>query len=787
MNRAKHHNSLRSIPLLLLVLLALLVSTSHAKVSADEFSADNILKILDQAEAILEQENPEIDVLEEQLEDLPEYRKWAIDCIQTRDSIQDNLNENLKSLGEAREGEAEILTRERESITDRRINNERARANCKLILLRSEEILRKITHIKKNYLIDQFTMRGPGFLNVLRQYWQDSDSIDAAEIKLNKQNTGIDLISSTQYGILLILIILAILIALQIRRKLTPWVQSHQPGTKHSSQLACAIIDTFIFYAPYLFASIVAAIYIYSLIHHIQPLPFLAIFSYGLPIVVILLAIIHLFLHQSTVFRTYTPKQQGVARRLSRRLKLLVLLFYIGYLLFATMIAQSLSESALLLSRGIFGFILILTLLSVIQLLARFRKPRRHFIFYSLITLLLIASLITEFFGYRYLSLYILRTTLGTLMIIGLYKLINLLLTEFIDAIESGQSGWQRTLHRKVGIQPGSSLPGMIWVRLLVTILMWSLSIIALLYIWQVPDTYTQGVAAYFSSGLDIGPVTIYPDKIVLAVLFLPVLLTINAWFKKRLEHQWLEKSLMERGAKESIATIIGYVGISITILVALSIAGMDFSKLALIAGALSVGIGFGLQNIVNNFVSGLILLFERPIKIGDWIEVGSVVGHVKKISIRSTQIQTFDKADIIVPNSDLISGTVTNWMLWNNRGRIRVPVSVAYGTNTDTVKELLLSIAKENKEVISDSPLEDDPDVIFMGFGDSSLDFQLRCYIYNIDKRLTTLSALNFAIDRTFRENNIEIPFPQRDVHIRDVPEKNNDKTDLPHYPDDN
>ena len=201
--------------------------------------------------------------------------------------------------------------------------------------------------------------------------------------------------------------------------------------------------------------------------------------------------------------------------------------------------------------------------------------------------------------------------------------------------------------------------------------------------------------------------------------------------------------------------------------LIALSIAGVTFQNLAIIAGALSVGIGFGLQNIVNNFVSGLILLFERPIRTGDWIVVGGVEGHVRRISIRSTQIETFDHADVIVPNSDLISGNVTNWMLRDNYGRVRIPVGVAYGSDTQRVKEILLRVAREHPLVVSNSRVVSDPYVLFLSFGDSSLNFELRAHVRHVDRRLTVLSDLNFAIDDAFREAGVEIPFPQRDLHI--------------------
>jgi potassium efflux system protein len=226
----------------------------------------------------------------------------------------------------------------------------------------------------------------------------------------------------------------------------------------------------------------------------------------------------------------------------------------------------------------------------------------------------------------------------------------------------------------------------------------------------------------------------------------------------------------MERGSREAVVTVFGYSGMLVAVVVSLGVAGIDFANLAIIAGALSVGIGFGLQNIVNNFVSGLILLIERPVKTGDWIVVGGTEGHVKRIRIRSTQIETFDRADVIVPNSELIASQVTNWMLRDTTGRVRVPVGVAYGSDTQKVREILERIAGEHPDVITKNP-KLVPVVLFMDFGNSSLNFELRVYIRNIDHRLQVKSDINFAIDTAFREAGIEIPFPQQDLHVKNWP----------------
>jgi small-conductance mechanosensitive channel len=194
--------------------------------------------------------------------------------------------------------------------------------------------------------------------------------------------------------------------------------------------------------------------------------------------------------------------------------------------------------------------------------------------------------------------------------------------------------------------------------------------------------------------------------------------------------------------------------------------AGLDLQKFTIIAGALGVGIGFGLQNIVNNFVSGLILLFERPVKVGDTINIDDQWGTITRIGMRSTVFETLDRSEIIVPNSDLISQKVTNWTFTSNISRIVLTVGVAYGSSLDKVLEILMRVAKEHPEILD----EPETSAIFTGFGESSIDFELRVWISDIGKRLKVKSELGQAVDRYFREEGITIPFPQRDLHLRSI-----------------
>lgn len=266
-----------------------------------------------------------------------------------------------------------------------------------------------------------------------------------------------------------------------------------------------------------------------------------------------------------------------------------------------------------------------------------------------------------------------------------------------------------------------------------------------------------------------VGSYEFYPAQILFGLFITLILLTLARSVTRLLESRLRKKNTDDRGRNvEAIVTLSGYGLMCIAVLIGIGTAGIDLSSLAIIAGALSVGIGFGLQNIVSNFISGIILLIEQPIKSGDFIQVNGIEGYVLRVKIRGTEIVTFDYSTVIVPNSELISGTVTNWNLNNDFARITIAVGVAYGSDTRKVAALLEQCAAEHPLVIADAEkIVPAPVARFSDFGDSALNFRLSCYIRQADQRFQVGSELRFAIDDNFRENGIAIPFPQRDVHM--------------------
>lgn len=287
-----------------------------------------------------------------------------------------------------------------------------------------------------------------------------------------------------------------------------------------------------------------------------------------------------------------------------------------------------------------------------------------------------------------------------------------------------------------------------------------------LLYTWGVS---TVEIVALFKSavfGFDIGGIHIAPSRILLAIGLFVLLVAVTRLLQRWLKATVLQPSRIDAGLANSIHTGVGYAGYALAALAAISYGGLDITNLAIVAGALSVGIGFGLQSIVNNFVSGLILLVERPIKVGDWIGVGAYEGHVRRISVRSTEIETFDRSSVIVPNSELVSGTVKNRTHRNALGRVDVVVGVAYKSDPDAVKELLEKVAQESPMVLKFPA----PIVSFDNFAASSLDFTVRAYVADVNKSISTATDLRLRIFKALNAAGIEIPFPQQDVHLRDL-----------------
>jgi small-conductance mechanosensitive channel len=303
-----------------------------------------------------------------------------------------------------------------------------------------------------------------------------------------------------------------------------------------------------------------------------------------------------------------------------------------------------------------------------------------------------------------------------------------------------------------------------LWLRAAVDITLATLGVPAFVFVVGFGWLKMQSVLGLLDASVEIGAVSISFGNILAAVLVFFAITIGTRLATSITDKKILSRTRLDPGERNSIVMLVKYAGIVLALLIALAFAGVGLSRLAIVAGGLSVGIGLGLQGVVNNFVSGLILLFERPIKLGDWIKVSSGEGYVKHIGARATEIETFERASIIIPNADLVTSAVQNWFHKNRIGRVQVTVGVSYDSDPEQVRAILLDCAQKHASIMNSPP----PMVIWKDFGDSSLLFELRAFIWNYDNCVLVPSDLRFAIFKALKDAGIEIPFPQRDLHIR-------------------
>ena len=370
--------------------------------------------------------------------------------------------------------------------------------------------------------------------------------------------------------------------------------------------------------------------------------------------------------------------------------------------------------------------------------------------------------LIPELAGYSHLALYLLQAAIQTILILLATWILILAARgglEFI--IQSSPLKRFPIVQAKADVIVNRS-------ALLANLFIFFLTITLILVAWRVYENPTQAIEHILQFGFDVGS-----RRVTVGLIFTAVALLYGAFLASWVVQAMLMAGVLSRrelqaGVRFSMARLVHYSLVVVGFLLALLALGVQFRDITIIGGALGVGIGFGLQSVVNNFVSGLILLFERPIKVGDYVEIAGQWGEIKRIGLRATIVETFDRSEVVVPNSELVSTRVTNWTLSHRIARLVMPVGVAYGSDVPLVMQTLKECA-ENHTAVMRSPASQ---ILFRGFGDSSLNFELRVWISDVGKRLDVLSELHQEVDQRFRLAGVVIAFPQRDLHVRSVDE---------------
>lgn len=363
---------------------------------------------------------------------------------------------------------------------------------------------------------------------------------------------------------------------------------------------------------------------------------------------------------------------------------------------------------------------------------------------------LALVAITTALAGYMMLARDVFTGVLLSLAVIAIAVYAHRTVKLIVDGLVAGPLAQFRGVLRFVPLAAGFVL------------LLLGLFLIALVWGYRLQEI--ADALIMLRTGIEFGNIRLSAGDMFTFGLVFFVGFIVTRWVQRFLRLSLLPQFSIDHGAQAAIVTGVGYIGVMLAAVVAIASTGLDLTSLAFVFGALSVGIGFGLQSVVENFTSGILLLIERPIRVGDWIEVGDHSGVVKKIAVRSTQIETWDRHQIIIPNSQLISDAVKNLSLAADPARVTIPAGISYDSDIDAVKALLLDIAKGHEKVL-DFP---EPFVTLDAFADSSINLKLLVFVDDVTISGGVKSDLNFEIARRFADEGFEMPFPQRDLHIR-------------------
>lgn len=377
-----------------------------------------------------------------------------------------------------------------------------------------------------------------------------------------------------------------------------------------------------------------------------------------------------------------------------------------------------------------------------------------------MVAFVMAVALFAQVIGFANLSDRLISATVWTVFLgISLFVLLRVSELAMEVAIQHAMKA-KREVVRRLGSEMGKRLSP------LVKMVIWGAAVLALFPLWGIFPSTGEAWEKLMGLGLALGGFSVSVGLVVAALLVLYISVLLSWILRTTLEAEVFPRRSMGRGAADAASKLLHYAVLLIGFLICVSILGIDLKSMVVVGGALGIGIGFGLQEIANNFICGLILLFERPVKVGDMVVVDNEFGRVKEIGLRSTIIETFDRSELIVPNSHFITRNVTNWTLTSPMARLKIPIGVAYNSDVGLVLQILRESAEANPRIVLDpAPLP-----LFVRFGDNALEFELQVWVSDVKDMLLARSEIGQEIDRRFRKAGISIPYPQRDVHLRSM-----------------
>lgn len=728
--------------------------------NTQDFNINNANKRLSAINAKLSIQDLKSDNLEALFSELTNLQNQAKKCVDTTQEQLNSINELLKSNQMSQP--TQRLKKAYESLRHKRDIYAGRLSECRLFVFHSQETLVTLTETIQRLSKFELLERGTSI-------WKIFDRrVSFKEIDFEKMYklSGIELLSSTQWVVLFLLLALGTGIAFLIKRLCVYWVDKIQ----RRYVIFASIVWTIKTFVIPIFIFLITSLFFTIFFTSVTPIPTIALISHAILFYILVIFILHLLFYSKPPTTSFFRLSPRLGKTFYLRLSVIALWLLLGYIAIALFREQQLSVQLIGVVRAFYITLISLSVVwlcwlsSKLPIVKKVGKGLSWFIKLT-VSILLLIMIVPEWMGYHRLAVFMIVGIFYTLLLIGIVWIITRFVGETIHILHDNKYYAARWLRYYLGLKPHRTIIELYILKFALYIIIACMFALILLKMWNVSTVYVDGLKHSFIEGFTVAGLKVIPARIIAAIVIFGVLNIITRVIASYVaRHQQFEG---EKDTQVAVASIIIYIGFAVALLIALIVAGVNFTGLAIVAGALSVGIGLGLQSIVNNFVSGVILLLEKPIKPGDRIIVDGTEGFVKKIRVRSTQITTMTKEDVIVPNSNLITSPVTNYMFRDKLWRVTCRVGVAYGSDVELVKKILITIAKQHTDILQESP--NNIRVLFREFGDSALIFELWCIIRDVNKKYMIMSELNFSINKAFSEHNIVIAFPQRDIHVKD------------------
>lgn len=743
--RTNRFNSvIKIVPLLITIFLALMTCASFANVglTGSVFDIAAARKKLDQINIELATQNLELETLKHAAVTISELKENAQNCALSAEQKLDELLQQESVIGDSTLSEySTYLSKKKEALI-------KTVSECRLFSLRATDYLAALKETIHDLSADQLFIQEKPIWKLVH-----ADTLHDHHFSINKVKKNIGLASFTWSKIFiawfLILIAVSAAYILRINLEKSRFKATTKPISKNALSLG-------------ILAGISFCFAVFSV--HDERLLLLAKLS--------LIPLTALFIHTTFKFVfLFFSKKVNVNHIHKKSEKQFTYLLIIT----ATTIAIGILSKALFGPGDLANLILTMAVLpaiacgyifcySLLSLPFIAKKPKLITVTCQLaMTVYFLMLTFAILLGYQPIFIYLIKNALfTTLATIGIVFVSKLFLAT-IRQLNLNKGTLYQTFRYQLGVETNKKMPELILLDISLYLASAAFLLLALIKIWLPTTRYVEYTYSLLY-GFTVANINIYPSRIIFSMVIFVAFIIFGRYLTTKLARK--RRTTKESDTQVAIAALTRYLTFGFALLFSFLIAGVNMTGLAIIAGALSVGIGLGLQSIVNNFVSGLILLIEKPVKSGDRVIIDGVEGFIKKVRVRSTQVTTQAKEDVIIPNADLINKQVTNYMFRDRFWRVTCPVGVAYGSNVELVMKTLLEVAKSHPSVMQEPP--NAPCVYFKAFGSSSLDFELWCIINDVNMKHPVQSELLTEIDRLFRKRNIVISFPQRDLHLK-------------------